>query len=417
MHSLSALGSIPRAGSGFSPIGASFDAIYNRGLYADSGFPRAFADIHSLTRASAKYASNAAGVFSLFASGVPAITDRGILIEESRTNLVRNNSMQGAIVGSPGSSPNNWFRTGNTPGFSSEILGFGSVNGIDYIDIRMVGDGTVAPRISADSEIPFVGGQTYTHSCFLQKLAGSNINFTLRNIDLLPASIIGSTTTISPTSELLRYSNVRASSAGTTLGRIDIVPENGASPFDVSIRIGWPQVELGAFPTSPIRTTNAASTRAADVITIPSAFASLTQGSVYNEREDTAGPATSNRVIFNNYIDNNNVNYHLVQTNDKDVLIINTGGVLQTALTSVNSVVAGALYKVAYRYGQDDIAIARTTSLSPSIQTDTGSTMPTGAASIRVGGFGGSAFLNGYLRRLTLYPRKLTDAELGALVA
>jgi hypothetical protein len=39
---------------------------------------------------------------------------KGILIEESRANYIRNSTMQGAVVGTPGTMPTNWSRAGGT---------------------------------------------------------------------------------------------------------------------------------------------------------------------------------------------------------------------------------------------------------------------------------------------------------------
>ena len=129
------------ASAGYSPIGADFDALYYRSLYADRGYPKSFSDMHSITRASTKYAQDLAGVWTEFASGVPAITDRGILIEESRTNQIRNNSMQGAVAGTPGTLPTNW-GVSVAGGLTRTVVGTGTENGIEYIDVRVQGTTT-----------------------------------------------------------------------------------------------------------------------------------------------------------------------------------------------------------------------------------------------------------------------------------
>jgi hypothetical protein len=66
----------------------------------------------------------------------------GLLVETSATNSIRNNSMQGAVVGSPGTLPTNWNR--NTAGISSSIVGIGIEAGIDYVDIRFSGTSVTA---------------------------------------------------------------------------------------------------------------------------------------------------------------------------------------------------------------------------------------------------------------------------------
>jgi len=40
----------------------------------------------------------------------------GLLIEERRTNGIRNNTFVGAVVGNPGTLPTNWFSYGNPAG-------------------------------------------------------------------------------------------------------------------------------------------------------------------------------------------------------------------------------------------------------------------------------------------------------------
>lgn len=63
----------------------------NAGWAIDFAGGRKFRADFSATRASTKFALNAAGVYLPFAVDAPAVTDRGISIEPARTNTVSNN--------------------------------------------------------------------------------------------------------------------------------------------------------------------------------------------------------------------------------------------------------------------------------------------------------------------------------------
>ena len=67
----------------------------------------------------------------------------GLLVEEQRTNSIRNNTMVGAVAGTPGTLPTNWstFITGAT-GISREVVGTGVESGINYLDLRFFGTST-----------------------------------------------------------------------------------------------------------------------------------------------------------------------------------------------------------------------------------------------------------------------------------
>jgi hypothetical protein len=66
------------------------------------------ASLLTTTRASLAWSDDSIGVWRQFANNIPRITDKGLLVEEARTNGIRNNSMQGAVVGTPGTPPTNW---------------------------------------------------------------------------------------------------------------------------------------------------------------------------------------------------------------------------------------------------------------------------------------------------------------------
>src|SRR5262245_39960726 len=90
------------------------------------------------SRASVGYATDAGGNWLPFASNAARITNKGLLIEESRTNGIRNNAMQGAAAGTPGTLPTNWAYQ-VTHGLATQVAGTGTELGVDYVDLRVFG--------------------------------------------------------------------------------------------------------------------------------------------------------------------------------------------------------------------------------------------------------------------------------------
>ena len=78
------------------------------------------------------------GVLSDFSAGTARVsTYNGLLIEEGRTNSLRNGEAQGAVVGiigSGGELPTNW-NVVNTVGLTLEVISSGTINGFNYIDL------------------------------------------------------------------------------------------------------------------------------------------------------------------------------------------------------------------------------------------------------------------------------------------
>jgi hypothetical protein len=102
---------------------------------------------------------------------------RGLLIEEQRTNSIRNNTMQGAVAGTPGTAPTNW-SVSSAGGLSREVVGSGTINGINYIDIRIFGTTTnanLALNLYSETatQIAALNGQTWTNSLWAQIVGGS----------------------------------------------------------------------------------------------------------------------------------------------------------------------------------------------------------------------------------------------------
>jgi len=96
--------------------------------------------------------------------------------------------------------------------------------------------------------------------------------------------------------------------------------------------------------------------------------------------------------------------------------LIFDAGVLQADVQVSTGVSAGSLVKMASAYATNDFQQASNTTLGvadTSGTTPTVTTMYLGSDNIQ----GAGTMLNGYLRRITYYPRRLSNAELQAITA
>src|SRR5262245_45817020 len=145
MFGLGRLGSLGVSSPMLTPAwvlsGAAVDLDFQHGRYF--GAPLVGVVV---SRASVGYANDSVGTWTAFGANVLRRTDNGILVEESRTNSIQNNSMQGAVagvIGSGGAYPTNWSNNsggGNNPaGLTVTIVGTGTELGIDFVDIRWNG--------------------------------------------------------------------------------------------------------------------------------------------------------------------------------------------------------------------------------------------------------------------------------------
>ncbi len=194
-----------------------------------------------------------------------------LLLEPQRTNSIRNSSAIGAVVGTPGTLPTNWGYL-TTAGLTIDIVQLGTIGALNYIDYRVTGTATSSSlRLSFESntQIGATVGQAWSYSLYAQSLTGTLPTSLLRFVERNSSggALVTADQTIAVSSNFERFTYTRTT---TNASCAYIVPElnfsitNGAS-YDFTFRIAQPQMELGAYATTPILTTGSASaTRIAD---------------------------------------------------------------------------------------------------------------------------------------------------------
>jgi hypothetical protein len=400
-----------------------------------------FSDIITFTRASTGTFFNSAGVLTSAATNAPrfdynpsTLAAQGLLIEESRTNSIRNNTMVGAVAGTPGTLPTNWSVGGTTTGLTREIVGTGTENGITYIDIRFSGTAGAAlnPNIifEASNAIVALNGQTWTSSFYLSLVGGSLTNVT----NIIPVvSMFNSTpalvgtlagTVITPTNAALR---TQRNSFATTLNQaatafvysqIQFSVANGAA-IDITLRIGLPQLELGAFATSVIPTTTTALTRAADVASVNtlSPWFNSASGTLYVQGILVGGTAATfpyQSALVGSNANNDSIGVNWGANAGTMRWGVRVGAASQADLNAGSGKSAGSSYKAAGRYAANDFQLAVDGTLGTA---DTSGSLPTITALSLGGPVSFQPGASVWLQRVTYYPRRLSNAELQAITA
>lgn len=254
-------------------VGAELDFI--GGTYSQNGDTKSLS-FFPFTRALAGMAQGAGGVWSSFGAGARRITSRGVTYEPAATNAIKTSVPSGA-VGSPGTL-DSWGFPNSFSGLDREIVGFGTEDGIPYVDIRYAGIATSATPVYAAFEDPLnvVAAQNdaWTSSLFLKLQGGSISNVSLAlyvtgytgagvdNNDASSITIFPDDTSLGQARMQLVRGIAKADTTRVTT-QLRMTPTNGAS-IDFTLRMGLPQLEKAFVATTPIKTTGTALTRPAD---------------------------------------------------------------------------------------------------------------------------------------------------------
>jgi hypothetical protein len=358
---------------------------------------------------------------------------RGLLIEEQRTNSIRNPTMQGAVAGTPGTLPTNWISQSIGGVALTSIVSVGNENGIPYVDVRYTGttSSTAAGAILTEgtTQISAVLGQTWASSFYVKLVAGSLSGINVVDSAIQERSSGGSllaatNTQITPTSADLsgqRISITRTLNNASTafVGQgVRFTPASGVA-IDFTLRIGLPQLELGASASSPILSSGAATTRAADVAVMTganfSSWYNQAEGTLYSEASVLALTTDAITVSVNNGTSANDMRLRSLSSGSSSAFRVFNEGVNQASLVTASAISANVVFKQAGAYRIDDFAFVPN---GGTVLTDTSGTVPSSVNQLTLGNLGsGVSMLNGHIRRIAYFPRRLANSELQAITA
>lgn len=352
----------------------------------------------------------------------------GLLIEEARTNSIRNNTTVGVVVGTPGTLPTNWARDPSSTGLSSEIVGTGVDSGITYIDFRVFGTAATASFFAvyfeSGTQIVAATGETWTNSFYLKLAGGSTSGL---DSSRFPAACINENTAagayvtgqegtgVIPTAAWQRATITRTLNGGATVARVlpfILFRVNNGAAINITLRIGLPQLERGAFATSVIPTSSGAVIREADTarMTILSPWFNATEGTIIADSTiNYTVPATSFPAMlgFTDGTNQNRIEVGYITSNVSSLGVI-VGSVVQA---EIYPVILSANRRTAAAYKLNDFAAC---SNGGTVGTDTSGTLPT-VTQLNIGSLANANRINGYIRRITYYPVRLPNAQLQSL--
>jgi hypothetical protein len=400
----------------------------------------------TFTRASNATFFDANGTLQTAANDTPRFdhsggSSLGLLIEEARTNSIRNSQAGGStngVIGSGGALPTNWGSTNaSANGMATQIVATGTENGLAYIDLKLSGTPTASGSMQFDfessTEIVAANSQTWTESAYCKLAAGSTSNATLL-LRLLGRTSAGAAVsaqftdqTFTPTSASLNSQRITvtrtmsSASVERALPSLRMDYTNG-NAVDLTLRIAAPQLEQGAFATSYIPTTSAAVTRAADGVSVTpiSSFYNTAEGTMFAEVQfpyASAAYATANRILNfgTNGSGNNQNEIRFNQSGGNQLMYLPQDGVGTAAQINSTTVAAGDTVKLAAGYAVDNFAFARAGSL---VGTDTSGTVATTQTHMVIGSrriANSTDTATAYYRKIAYWPKRLTNTLLEQL--
>ena len=339
---------------------------------------------------------------------------RGLLIEESRQNLLAYSDIEGTV----GTQPTNMsfaISSGQSALVSTDVsLG---PNGKSCKHIRGVG---------GDNNLGFMGssfataGSTYVFSAYVYIPSSLAKNFSGKYIAFQMEQPGTYVPAFADVTIVDRWQRVFGTCVPSTTA-VTWILRTTAVAGSFLYTDCW-QIEQGAFPTSYIPTTASTVTRSADLASMTgtnfSSWYNQSEGTLYaSARVNALGSSGYPGIAYidDGTIDNSMGFYVNDNLDDKIGAEAYISGKAQYALFSSSATTANKLNKAISSYSINNFSAAFYT--SSQIQRDTSGSIPT-VNRLRIGALRGGLYpLNGTISRLTYYPRALKPNQLQTLTS
>lgn len=392
-----------------------------------------FGDIVTFTRASTATFTGSNGLIQSAATNAPrfdydpvTLAAKGLLIEEQRTNLTTYSedlanavwaTLRASVSSNVSTAPNGTLTADKlvedtTASNTHAVLSFADITVVNATQYTS----TIYAKAGERSWIQLQEGQGVTAGAYFNVSAGT------------VGTVSG---TGSPTASIRNEGNgwYRCSLTWTASGvaaRIRVFLANGDNGAiytgdGTSGAFIWgAQLEAGSFATSYIPTVASQVTRSADVASVNtlSPWYNATEGTIFADYEQNSSTQSGGSLFVQS--DGTNNNRILLTADGASSGTIQPGLYVTDASVPQVAIVAGtgtvnSLNKIAAAYKANDFAASFN---GAAAVPDTSGTVPVvNLAYIGVGATGTSGHINGHIRRITYYPRRLSNAELQAITA
>jgi hypothetical protein len=368
---------------------------------------------------------------------------RGLLIEEARTNVIKNSTMVGAVAGSPGTDPTGWVVNGSAFAGLTKTITTGTESGVAYVEYRLSGTataGTIQFNMSpaGTSSSPVSASTQYCFTSYISITAGTKTNISANyqtqtnqydNGGVYLGSLNTGNIPISGLTVGDPLTKTRAGGAFTAVSASNVNFMNmyllftlTAGVVDFTIRIGAPQLEAGAFASSFIPTSTVAVTRAIDNCSMPAgAWFNVSASSLaaeYSINGPLPNPTTASRdvCVLSDGTPSNRLGLRGLSGSLNTTLFYST--VAGTSVSSVpmgNVVASRTVTKTAAAWD----GVTPRGSLNGAAVVGYSQGMPSGINTLVVGNvlLSSTQTLNGHIRRVRYWPLALAPADLQAVTA
>jgi hypothetical protein len=351
---------------------------------------------------------------------LPRITNRGILVEEARTNLATYSQEFDNAA---------WSKARATVTADTTVAPDGTTTADSLVEDTTSNSHPVYRTVAS-----LANATAYTWSVFVAPLGRTSCNLAASNtafgspgnatFSLSGAGSVSASSGCTAVIQAVAGGFYRCSITLTTVsagnGDVYVQPFNGGTSYLgnglPALAIWGAQLELGAFATSPIITTGAAGTRGAEIphIATSSVLYPFTLVADFTYEGADSSVSVNNRVaaaVTDGANDNRTQIYNLDGVGGA---VTQVGGITQAAPSVGSTAAVGVTQRIAYRAQADNFIVARNGTLSAA---DTSGSVPSVTSLVSIGKGATGSPLNGYVQRVRVFPFAAPNAQLQALTA